>query len=159
MLNGRSLIRGWHLFPFFTFTMILLGSSEPVSSVEECCKSTANFKTKQYLRQESGDDRDTDAGIPRKDEHAEGTKGCTRTKSRTGQWCKWWNEKPSYRLPCQKRNCKIFYWTSWQVSNFHRKGITRLTFWAFVLRLSKKNNLTLITFFDIKISTLHTVAR
>ena len=83
VLNGRSLIRGWHLFPFFTFTMILLGSNEPVSSVEECCKSTANFKTTQYPRQESGDDRDTDAG--RKDKHAEGTKGCTRTKSRTGQ--------------------------------------------------------------------------
>ena len=85
VLNGRSLIRGWHLFPFLTFTMILLGFNEPVSSVEECCKSTANFKTMQYPRQESGDDRDTDAGIPRKDEHAEGTKGCTRTKSRTGQ--------------------------------------------------------------------------
>ncbi|XP_074622377.1 uncharacterized protein LOC141880749 [Acropora palmata] len=63
----------------------IAGSNEPVSSVEECCKSTANFKTTQYPRQESGDDRDTDAGIPRKDEHAEGTKGCTRTKSRTGQ--------------------------------------------------------------------------
>ncbi|XP_074623394.1 uncharacterized protein LOC141881499 [Acropora palmata] len=63
----------------------IAGFNEPVSSVEECCKSTANFKTMQYPRQESGDDRDTDAGIPRKDEHAEGTKGCTRTKSRTGQ--------------------------------------------------------------------------
>ena len=61
--------------------MILLGSNEAVSSVEECCKSTANFKPTQYPRQESEDDRDTngklkpDGGIPRQDEHAESTKG------------------------------------------------------------------------------------
>ena len=83
--NGRSLIRGWHktvsILYIHNAAMILLGSKERVSTVEECYKSMANFKPTQYPRQESEDDRDTNeklkpnAGIPRQDEHAEGTKG------------------------------------------------------------------------------------
>ena len=60
--------------------MILLGSNQPLSSVEECCKSMTNFKPMQCPRQESEDDRDIygklkpDVGIPRQEEHVEGTK-------------------------------------------------------------------------------------
>ena len=109
--------------------MILLGSNEPVSCVEECCKSTTNFKPTQYPRQESEDDRDTngklkpDAGFPRQEEHAEGTKERAQAEldekpdARAPSQEEDGNEndemsKLSHRLPCQERSidCEdVFY--------------------------------------------------
>ena len=79
--------------------MILLGANEPVSSVEECCKSTANSKSMQYPRQESEDDRDTngklkkDADTPRQEEHTQFAKERAQAKL---------DAKPDARMPSQE---------------------------------------------------------
>ena len=105
--------------------MILLGANEPVSSVEECSKSMANFKSMPYPRQESEDDRDTNgklkpgAGIPRQEEHAQGSKESAQAeldaKSPSQEEGNDENDevsKPSHHLPCQERSIDsedVFY--------------------------------------------------
>ena len=109
--------------------MILLGSNEPVSSVEECCKPATNFKPPGYPRQESGDDRDTngklkpDAGIPKQEEYAEGTKERAQAELHAKPDARLPRQeevndendemsKPSYRVPYQERGSDsedVFY--------------------------------------------------
>lgn len=79
--------------------MILLGSNQPVSSVEECSKPATNFKPTGYPRQESEDYRDTngklkpDAGFPMQEEYSEGTKERAQAEL---------HAKPDARLPRQE---------------------------------------------------------
>ena len=109
--------------------MILLGANEPVSSVEECSKSMANFKSTPYPRQESEDDRDTNgklkpgAGIPRQEEHAQGSKESTQAELDAKSDARIPSQeegndendevsKASHHLPCQERSIDsedVFY--------------------------------------------------
>ena len=104
--------------------MILLGANEPVSSVEECCKSMANFKSTPYPRQESEDDRDTNGKLkPRQEEHAQGSKESTQAEldAKSDERLPSQEEgndendevsKPSHHLPCQERSIDsedVFY--------------------------------------------------
>ncbi|XP_015773272.1 PREDICTED: uncharacterized protein LOC107351491 isoform X1 [Acropora digitifera] len=101
----------------------------PVSSVEECCKSMANFKSMPYPRQESEDDRDTNgklkpgAGIPRQEEHAQGSKESAQAELDAKSDARLPSQeegndendevsKPSHHLPCQERSIDsedVFY--------------------------------------------------